>query len=55
MFLQDAPADTISYMILGFAVILGTIGLYVISLIVRWRAALRDLAMLKELQNKPGM
>jgi hypothetical protein len=54
MFLQDAPADTVSYMILGFAVILGTIGLYVISLIVRWRAARRDQAMLEELQAKPG-
>jgi hypothetical protein len=54
MFLQDAPADTLNYMILGFAVILGTIGLYLISLVVRWRAARRDVALLQELQAKPG-
>jgi hypothetical protein len=54
MFLQEAPADTAAYMIMGFAVILGTIAVYVISLIVRWRAARRDLAMVEEIQRKPA-
>jgi hypothetical protein len=53
MFLQDAPADTANYMILGFGVILGMIGLYLISLAVRWRSALRDLRMLREIEAKP--
>ena len=53
MFLQDAPADTVSYMILGFVVILGMIGLYVVSLAVRMRNARRDLEMLEEIQAKP--
>ena len=47
MFLQDGPADTATYLILGFAVILGMIGLYVISLIVRMRNARRDLTTLE--------
>jgi hypothetical protein len=54
MFLQDAPADTAGYMILGFAVILGMIGLYLVSLAVRWRSAQRDLRMLEEIEAKPS-
>ena len=53
MFLQDAPADTANYMLLGFGVILGLIGAYLISLAVRWRNALRDLRMLKEIESRP--
>jgi hypothetical protein len=53
MFLQDAPADTANYMILGFGVILGMIGLYVASLALRWRNAQRDLRMLEEIEAKP--
>jgi hypothetical protein len=50
MFLQDAPADTVNYMVLGYVVILGTIGLYLVSLAVRWRNALRDEHMLQEIE-----
>jgi len=53
MFLQDAPADTAGYMILGFSVILGMIGLYLVSLAVRWRNAKRDVQMLEEIDAKP--
>ncbi len=49
MFLQDAPADTLNYMILGFAVILGAMALYNLSLWIRTRNARRDLAALGEL------
>ncbi|MBF8257302.1 MAG: hypothetical protein HW375_2209 [Anaerolineales bacterium] len=52
MFLQDAPADTANYMILGFGVILGLIGLYLVSLATRWRNAQRDLRMLEEIEGK---
>jgi hypothetical protein len=49
MSLQDATPDTINYMILGYAVILGAIGLYVLSLWIRFRNGRRDLEALKEL------
>jgi hypothetical protein len=39
-------------MILGFTVILGTIGLYVISLVVRLRSSRRDLAMLESVEPR---
>lgn len=40
------PANTLNEMILGFAVILGTLGVYTISLIIRTRVA-------KKNKNKP--
>jgi hypothetical protein len=49
MFLQDAPADTLNFMILGYAVILGAIGLFVLSLIVRFRHLAQDLETLMSL------
>ena len=52
MFLQDAPADTFNYMALGFVVILGTIGLYVLSLINRYRNLERDMELLDEVSTK---
>lgn len=51
MFLQDAPADTTSYMVLGLGVILGTIALYVVSVWRRTRNSGRDLAALSEIRN----
>ena len=50
MFLQEAPADTFNYMVLGFAVILGSMGLHVVSLLVRFRDLRRDLEVLDEVQ-----
>ena len=40
------PANTLNEMILGFTVILGTLGVYTISLIIRIKAA-------KKNKNKP--
>jgi hypothetical protein len=37
------PADTLNDMILGFAVILGTLTLYVLSLIIRIAKAKKDI------------
>jgi len=54
MFFQEAPADTFNYMVLGFAVILGTMGLHVASLLVRFRNLRRDLDVLEEVQS-PGL
>ena len=50
MFLQEAPAETFNYMILGYAVILGSMGLHVVSLLVRFRNLHRDLEVLDEVQ-----
>jgi len=50
MFFQEAPADTFNYMMLGFAVILGSMGLHVVSLLVRFRNLRRDLEVLDEVQ-----
>ena len=52
MFLQSAPADTTSYMILGFSLIFGTIGLYLLSLYMRNRNLHKDLAVLAEVEPR---
>ena len=51
-FLQDGPANTTSYMIAGYAVILGMILIYIISLYVRQKNLLQDLEVLKELEDQ---
>jgi hypothetical protein len=52
MYLQEPPADTLSYMALGFSVILGIMGLYVLSLFNRYRNLERDMELLDELSAK---
>jgi hypothetical protein len=49
--LQDVPADTTSYMIMGFVVIFGMMALYVISLIMRRRNLEQDLEVLQEMEQ----
>jgi hypothetical protein len=51
-FLQEAPAETFNYMAFGFIVILGTMGLYVLSLINRYRNLERDMELLDEVSAK---
>jgi hypothetical protein len=51
--LQEPPADTLNYMILGFAVILGTMAVFVASLIVRFRNLHREVELLDELESRP--
>ena len=50
--LQEAPAETFNYMLFGFVVILGSIGLYLVSLINRYRNLRRDMALLDEINVK---
>ncbi|NIM93257.1 MAG: hypothetical protein GTO18_06055 [Anaerolineales bacterium] len=50
MFLLDAPADTFNFMVYGFTVILGFIGLYILSLVIRYRNLRRDLELLEEVE-----
>jgi hypothetical protein len=48
MLFQEGPAQTFGYMVLGYAVILGTMGLFIASLIVRTRNLKLDLKALDE-------
>jgi hypothetical protein len=50
MFFQEAPADTTTFMIAGYAVIFGVMLLYVISLYIRKRNLERDLEVLQEIE-----
>jgi formylmethanofuran dehydrogenase subunit B len=52
MYLQEAPAETFNYMAFGFTVILGTMGLYILSLINRFRNVERDMELLDQLNTK---
>ena len=52
IFLQDAPANTTSYMIAGYAVIFGLMLIYLVSLIVRRRNLQQDSEMLESLEKK---
>lgn len=54
MYLLDGPADTFNFMLLGFAVILGTMALFIVSLVVRFRNARRDLELLGEIEAEEG-
>jgi hypothetical protein len=52
MFLQEAPADTFGYMALGFGVIFGTIGLFILSLIVRVRNRNQELELMDQIHRE---
>lgn len=49
---MDAPADTLNYMIAGYAVIYSFLVFYVVSLVIRWRKLRADETMLKELEEE---
>jgi hypothetical protein len=49
--IQAGPAHTVNYMIAGFAVIFGFMGLYLLSMAIRRRNLERDFKMLKNLSN----
>lgn len=52
LMLQNQTPDTVSYLVLGYVVI-GGAGLgYVVTLIVRWRGLMRQLAVLRQLQEE---
>ena len=52
MFFQEAPADTTTFMIAGYAVIFGVMLLYVISLNIRKRNLERDMEVLLEIETE---
>jgi TRAP-type C4-dicarboxylate transport system permease small subunit len=51
MFLQEAPADTLDFMLYGFAVILGTIAIFIASLATRFRNLQKDLEVMDEVER----
>ena len=52
LFLQQGPADTVAYMIAGYAVIFGVILVYLASLAIRNRNLKQDLEILHDLEEK---
>ncbi|MBN2499578.1 MAG: hypothetical protein JXB38_02360 [Anaerolineales bacterium] len=52
LLLQEGPAETTDYMILGFVVIFGAMLAYVISLWVRRRNLLKDIELLEQLEEQ---
>jgi hypothetical protein len=49
---MEAPANTLSYFIAGYAVIFGVMAGYLVSLLVRHKNVRQDLDMLRELEEK---
>lgn len=49
MLFQQGPAETFNYMLLGFGVILGVMGLYVANIALRFRNMRHDLRVLQEI------
>lgn len=52
MLLQQGPLETTGYMIFGYTIIFGTMLLYLISIVVRWRNLKKDEELLKELEKE---
>jgi hypothetical protein len=52
MFIQAATADTFKFMIYGFVVILGTMSIYLASLVVRFRNLARDIQVLMDIVSE---
>ncbi len=52
LLLQEGPAETTDYMILGFVVIFGAMLAYVISLWVRRRNLNKDIELLEQLEEQ---
>ena len=50
MMLQEATPDTFGYMLFGYGVILGTMAVFVLSLVSRFRNLRRDLELMEEVQ-----
>ncbi len=48
---MQAPADTLSYMIAGYAVIFTVTIVYLASLVIRWRNLRQDEDLLKDVEK----
>jgi len=52
LFLQQGPADTLTFMIAGYAVIFGVILIYLASLAIRNRNFKQDIEILQEFEDQ---
>ncbi|HEX9796954.1 MAG TPA: hypothetical protein VGA52_08180 [Anaerolineales bacterium] len=52
MLLQEGPADTLGYMLLGYGVILGIMAVYLVNLLLRFRNLRQDRALLEDLVDE---
>ncbi len=52
MLFQPPPAETFDFMVLGFAVIVGSMALFLVSLVVRFNNLRRDLDLLEEVESE---
>lgn len=51
MTFQGLTPNTFSYMVLGYAVILGTMAIFILSLVLRNRRVNRELRLIDELET----
>ncbi len=51
MLIQNIPAETTGYMVLGYTIIFGTLGVYLFSLYSRRRSLEKDKEVLEELEE----
>lgn len=49
---MQGPAETINYMLMGFGVILGVLGLYLLSMGVRYRNLQQDAEVIAALEEQ---
>ncbi len=49
---MQGPADTLSYMIAGYAVIFTVLVVYLASLVIRWRNLRQDREMLEQMEKE---
>ncbi len=49
---MQGPADTLNYMIAGYAVIFTVLIVYLVSLVIRWRNLRQDKEMLEHLEEE---
>ncbi len=49
---MQGPADTLNYMIAGYAVIFTVLIIYLASLVIRWRNLRQDKEMLEHLEEE---
>jgi hypothetical protein len=52
MFFQELTPDTSGYMVAGFIVAFTVMGIYVASLIIRWRNLNQDQQLLEEMEKE---
>ena len=49
---MEGPADTLNYMIAGYAVIFGVMFIYIASLVIRWRNLRQDEQLLENAETE---